>query len=45
MGQRRDAYMIVVGKHVGKEPFGRWRYRWDYNIKMDLEEIWWDGID
>jgi hypothetical protein len=40
MGERRDAYRAVVGKPVGKGPFGRWRYRWDDNIKMDLKEIW-----
>jgi hypothetical protein len=39
MGQRRDAYRIVVGKRVGKGPFGRWRYRWDDNIKMDLKKF------
>jgi len=45
MGKRRDSYWGVVGKRVGKGPFGRWRYRWDDNIKMDLKENLWDGVD
>ena len=40
MGERRDACRVVVGKHVGKGPLGRWKYRWDDNIKMDLKAIW-----
>jgi hypothetical protein len=31
--------------HVGKRPFGRPRNRWVANIKMDLTEIGWDGVD
>jgi hypothetical protein len=34
-----------VGKSEGKRPLGRLRPRWVYNIKMDLREIGWDGID
>jgi len=45
MGKRRDSYWGVVGKRVGKGPFGRWRYRWDDNIKVDLKENLWDGVD
>jgi hypothetical protein len=33
-----------VGKPEGKRPLGRPRHRWD-NIKMDLREIEWDGMD
>jgi hypothetical protein len=29
----------------GKEPLGRPRRRWVHNIKMDLTEIGWDGMD
>jgi len=28
-----------VGKPEGKRPFGRPRYRWEDNIKMDLREV------
>jgi hypothetical protein len=29
----------------GKKPLGRRRCRWVENIKMDLGEIGWDGVD
>jgi hypothetical protein len=34
-----------VGKPEGKRPLGRPRRRWVDNIKMDLIEIGWDGMD
>jgi hypothetical protein len=34
-----------VGKPEGKRPLGRPRRRWVDNIKMDLRETGWDGID
>jgi hypothetical protein len=34
-----------VGKPEGKRPLGRPRRSWVDNIKMDLREIGWDGID
>jgi hypothetical protein len=33
-----------VGKPDGKRPLGRSRRRWTDNIKMDLREIGWDGM-
>jgi hypothetical protein len=45
MGETRNAYRILVGEPEGKRPLGRPR-RWCLvNIKMDLGEIRWDGID
>jgi hypothetical protein len=38
-------YRILVGKPEGKIPLGRPRCRWVDNIKMDLREIGWDGMD
>jgi hypothetical protein len=35
----------LVGKPEGKKPPGRPRCRWVDNIKMDLREIKWDGMD
>jgi hypothetical protein len=45
MGARRNAYRILVGKPEGKRPLGRPRRRWVDNIKRDLIEIGWDGMD
>jgi hypothetical protein len=39
MGEGRGAYRIWVGRPEGRRPLGRPRRRWDYNIKMDLQEL------
>jgi hypothetical protein len=41
----KNAYRILVGKPEGKRPLGRPRRSWVDNIKMDLREIKWDGMD
>jgi hypothetical protein len=40
-----NAYRIMVGKQEGKRPSERPRRRWEDNIKMDLREIGWSGMD
>jgi hypothetical protein len=45
MGETRNAYRIMVGKPDGKRPLGRPRRRLVDNIKIDLREIEWDGMD
>jgi hypothetical protein len=45
MGEKRNAYRLLVGKPEGKRPLRRPRRRWVGNIKMDLGEIRWDGVD
>jgi hypothetical protein len=43
--EKRNAYRILVGKPEGKKPLRRPRRRWVDNIKMDLKEIGWSGMD
>jgi hypothetical protein len=45
MGTKRNAYRILVGKPEEKRPLGTPRRRWMNNIKMDLREIGWGGMD
>jgi hypothetical protein len=45
MRAKRNAYRTLVGKPKGKKPLGRPRYRCVDNIKMDLREIGWGGMD
>jgi hypothetical protein len=44
MGEKRNAYRILVGEPDGKRLLGRPRRRWVDNIKIDLGEIGWDGL-
>jgi hypothetical protein len=45
MVEKRNAYKILVGKPEGKRPLGRPRRRWEGNIKIDLREMGWGGMD
>jgi hypothetical protein len=45
MGERRNTYRLLVGNPEGKRPLGRPRRWWVDNIKMDLLEIGWGGVD
>jgi hypothetical protein len=43
MGEKRNAYRLLVGKPEGKRPLGR--RRWVDNIRMDLGEVGWGDVD
>jgi hypothetical protein len=45
MGEGRGAYRILVGRTEGRRPLGRPRHRWEDDIKMDLQEVGWGGMD
>jgi hypothetical protein len=38
MGEERGVHRVLVGKPEGTRPLGRLRFRWEDNIKMDLQE-------
>jgi hypothetical protein len=45
LGEKRNAYRLLVRKPEGKRPLGRIRGRRVDNIKMDIGEIEWSGVD
>jgi hypothetical protein len=45
MGEKGNTYRILVGKPEGKRPLGRPRRRWEDNIRMDVRDIGWGGMD
>jgi hypothetical protein len=38
-------YRVLVGKPGGKRPLGRFRYRWEDNIKVDLQDVGCGGME
>jgi hypothetical protein len=36
---------MLIGKPEVRGPLGRPRRRWEDNIKMDVWELWWKGVD
>jgi hypothetical protein len=45
MWEKKTAYRILVGKPEREKPLGSPRRRWVDNVKIDLREIGWDGVD
>jgi hypothetical protein len=45
MGEKRNAYRLLVGKIEGKRPLGRPRRRWVDNIRMNLLEFGCGDVD
>jgi hypothetical protein len=45
MGEKINAYRLLVGKPEGKRPLGRPRRMWLDNIRMDLAEVGSDNVD
>jgi hypothetical protein len=45
MGEKRNAYKLLVAKPEGKGPLGRPKRRWMDNITMDLVEVGCGDVD
>jgi hypothetical protein len=45
MGEKRNAYRLLVGKLEGKGPLERPRNKWVDNIRIDLGEVGWGDVD
>jgi hypothetical protein len=45
MRERTGVYRVLRERPEGKRPLGRPRGRWEENIKMDLQQVEWWGMD
>jgi hypothetical protein len=45
IGEKKNAYRILVGKPEGMRPLERPRSRWEDNIRIYLRKIGWGGMD
>jgi hypothetical protein len=45
MREKRNTYRILVGKPEANSPLGRPKRRWVDNVKIDLRERVWSGMD
>jgi hypothetical protein len=44
MGEKKNAYWILVGKPEGRKALGRPRRTWNNSIKMDLRDMGWCAL-
>jgi len=44
-GRDENEYKILSVRPKGKRPHGRCRHRLEDNIRMDLREVGWEGVD
>jgi hypothetical protein len=45
MGEARNVHRILVRKPEGRRPLGRTKHRWEDNLRMDLGQIGWKGVE
>ena len=43
IGLSRSVFRVLVREPEGKRPLGRHRYRWEENIKMDIQDVGCEG--
>jgi hypothetical protein len=44
MGEKSSGYKFLARKCEGQRPFGRFSFRCEAKIKMDIEEIGFEGV-
>jgi hypothetical protein len=44
IGERRGAHIVLMGRTEGKRSLRRPRRRWEYNIKMDHQDVGWGEL-
>jgi hypothetical protein len=44
MGEKRNAFRLLVGKPEGRRPLGRPRRTWLDNIRMGWDGVMWTGL-
>jgi len=45
MQESKSAYRVLVGKPEGRRPLGRPKRLWEQNIKIEVTEVGWGGMD
>jgi hypothetical protein len=45
MGDRTGTYRVLIGRPEEQRPLGKSRCRWKDNIKKDIQEVGWIGVD
>jgi hypothetical protein len=45
IGEKRNAFSLLVGKPERKRPLGRPRRKWVDNVRVDLLELVWSDVD
>jgi hypothetical protein len=45
MGKCRGVYRVLLRKPEGKRQLGRHRFRWEDNIKIELQKVLYEYID
>ena len=45
MGEGKGVYRVLLGEPEGKRLLGKPRRRWEYDIKMDLQQVGCEGMD
>jgi len=45
MAERRGAFRVLLESPGGRRPLGSPRIKWEYNIKMYLQEVGWRAMD